>query len=43
VPLSPEARSVEAVLMVAVEPVLPGLLSELLEIPVDAIDPLIEE
>ena len=32
-PLSPEARAVEAVLIVAVEPVPPGLLAELLEVP----------
>ncbi|MHB1710122.1 MAG: SMC-Scp complex subunit ScpB [Acidimicrobiales bacterium] len=41
--LSPEARSIEAVLMVAVEPVPPGLLSELLEIPIERIEPLYEE
>lgn len=35
--LSPEARAIEAVLTVAVEPVAPGLLSELLEVPVERI------
>jgi len=42
-PLSPEARAVEAVLVVAVEPVPPGLLAELLEVPVDRIDPICDE
>jgi segregation and condensation protein B len=42
-PLSPEARAVEAVLIVAVEPVPPGLLAELLEVPVDGIDPIVDE
>ena len=42
-PLSLEARAVEAVLVVAVEPVPPGLLAELLEVPVDRIDPIVEE
>jgi len=43
VALSPEARAVEAVLIVAVEPVPPGLLAELLEVPVDRIDPICDE
>jgi segregation and condensation protein B len=43
VPLSEEARAVEAVLIVAVEPVPPGLLAELLEMPVDRVEPLCEE
>ena len=43
VPLSPEARAVEAVLIVAVEPVPPGLLAELLEVPVEQIDPICDE
>jgi segregation and condensation protein B len=43
VPLSPEARAIEAVLVVAVEPVPPGLLAELLEVPVEQIDPLCDE
>jgi segregation and condensation protein B len=42
-PLSDEARAIEAVLMVAVEPVPPGLLAELLEVPAERIDPLIDE
>ncbi len=42
-PLSPEARAVEAVLVVAVEPVPAGLLAELLELPVERIDPLVDE
>ena len=42
-PLSPEARAVEAVLIVAVEPVPPGLLAELLEVPVERIDPICDE
>lgn len=37
-PLSPEARAVEAVLVVAVEPVPPGLLAELLEEPIERIE-----
>ncbi|MDA8275555.1 MAG: SMC-Scp complex subunit ScpB [Actinomycetota bacterium] len=41
--LSPEARAVEAVLMVAVEPVPPGLLAELLEVPVERVEPVCEE
>ena len=41
--LSPEARAVEAVLVVAVEPVPPGLLAELLELPAEQIEPLCEE
>jgi segregation and condensation protein B len=43
VPLSPEARAVEAVLVVAVEPVAPNLLAELLELPVERIEPLCDE
>jgi segregation and condensation protein B len=43
VALSPEARAIEAVLMVAVEPVPMGLLAELLEVPVEQIDPLCDE
>jgi segregation and condensation protein B len=43
VPLSAEARAVEAVLVVAVEPVPPGLLAELLELPVERIEPLCDE
>jgi segregation and condensation protein B len=43
VPLSPEARAIEAVLIAAVEPVGAGLLAELLEVPVERIDPLAEE
>ena len=42
-PLSPEARAIEAVLIVAVEPVPAGLLAELLEVPVEQIDPLCDE
>ena len=41
--LSPEARAVEAVLIVAVEPVPAGLLAELLELPVEQIDPVCDE
>ena len=41
--LSPEARAVEAVLVVAVEPVPTGLLAELLEVPADRIDPICDE
>src|SRR3984957_7660472 len=41
--LSEEARAIEAVLIVAVEPVPPGLLAELLEIPIDRVEPLCEE
>lgn len=41
--LSPEARAIEAVLIVAVEPVPAGLLAELLELPVERIDPLCDE
>ncbi len=41
--LSAEARAIEAVLIVAVEPVTPGLLAELLELPIEQIDPLCEE
>ena len=41
--LSEEARAIEAVLIVAVEPVPPGLLAELLEIPVDRVEPLCDE
>jgi segregation and condensation protein B len=43
VALSPEARAVEAVLIVAVEPVPAGLLAELLELPVEQIDPICDE
>jgi segregation and condensation protein B len=43
VPLSLEARAIEAVLIAAVEPVGAGLLAELLEVPVEQIDPLVEE
>ena len=42
-PLSPEARVVEAVLIVAVEPVPEGLLAELLEVPVDRIEAIAAE
>ena len=42
-PLSAEARAIEAVLIVAVEPVPAGLLAELLELPVEQIDPLCDE
>lgn len=41
--LSPEARAIEAVLVVAVEPVPAGLLAELLELPVEQIEPICEE
>jgi segregation and condensation protein B len=41
--LSPEARAVEAVLMVALEPVPVGLLAELLELPVEQVEPICEE
>jgi segregation and condensation protein B len=41
--LSPEARAIEAVLIVAVEPVPAGLLAELLELPVELIDPICDE
>ncbi len=41
--LSPEARAVEAVLMAAVEPVPPGLLAELLEVPAERVGPVCEE
>jgi segregation and condensation protein B len=43
VALSSEARAIEAVLIVAVEPVAPGLLAELLELPIEQIEPLCEE
>jgi len=43
VPLSEEARAIEAVLIVAMEPVPAGLLAELLELPVDRIDALCDE
>jgi segregation and condensation protein B len=43
VPLTPEARAIEAVLIVAVEPVPLGLLAELLELPVEQIDPICDE
>jgi segregation and condensation protein B len=42
-PLSPEARAVEAVLIVAVEPVAPGLLAELLELPVERVEAVCDE
>jgi len=38
VPLSPEARAVDAVLIAAVEPVSAGLLAELLEVPVEQVE-----
>ncbi len=41
--LSPEARAIEAVLMVAVEPVPVGLLAELLELPADQVEPFCDE
>ncbi|MGH9095946.1 MAG: SMC-Scp complex subunit ScpB, partial [Acidimicrobiales bacterium] len=41
--LSAEARAIEAVLIVAVEPVAPGLLAELLELPIELIEPRCEE
>ena len=41
--LSPEARAIEAVLIAAVEPVPPGLLAELLELPVEQIESLCDE
>ena len=41
--LSPEARAIEAVLIVAVEPVPAGLLAELLELTVELIDPICDE
>src|SRR3984957_14678638 len=41
--LSEEARAIEAVLIVPGEPAPPGLLAELLEIPVDRVEPLCEE
>src|SRR5487761_1862219 len=41
--LSAEGRAIEAVLIVAVEPVAPGLLAELLELPIEQIEPLCEE
>jgi segregation and condensation protein B len=43
VTLSAEARAIEAVLVVAVEPVAPGLLAELLEIPIEQVEPLCDE
>jgi segregation and condensation protein B len=43
VTLSPEARAIEAVLVVAVEPVPAGLLAELLELPVEQIEPICDE
>ncbi|MGO9028408.1 MAG: SMC-Scp complex subunit ScpB [Acidimicrobiales bacterium] len=42
-PLSDQARAIEAVLTVAVEPVPPGLLAELLEIPVEQVGPFCDE
>jgi segregation and condensation protein B len=41
--LSPEARAIEAVLIVAVEPVPPNLLAELLELPVEQIEGYCDE
>lgn len=41
--LSDEARAIEAVLIVAVEPVEPGLLAELLEIPVEQVGAFCDE
>jgi segregation and condensation protein B len=41
--LSPEARAIDAVLIVAVEPVAPGLLAELLELPVEQVETYCEE
>ena len=41
--LSDQARAIEAVLTVAVEPVPPGLLAELLEIPVEQVEAVCEE
>ena len=41
--LSPEARAIEAVLVAAVEPVAPGVLAELLEIPTEQIEPFCDE
>ena len=41
--LSPEARAIEAVLIVAVEPVPPGVLAELLELPMEQIEPFSDE
>jgi segregation and condensation protein B len=38
-----EARAIEAVLMVAVEPVAPHLLAELLEVPVDRVEAICDE
>jgi segregation and condensation protein B len=43
VALSEHARAVEAVLIVAVEPVEPGLLAELLELPVEQVEPVCQE
>jgi segregation and condensation protein B len=43
VALSPQARAIEAVLTVAVEPVGPGLLAELLEVPVEKVDAYADE
>jgi segregation and condensation protein B len=43
VALSPEARAIEAVLIVAVEPVPPGLLAELLELPGEQIETVCDE
>ena len=41
--LSPEARAIEAVLIVAVEPVPAGLLAELLELPVEQVEAAADE
>jgi len=41
--LTTELRAIEAVLMVAVEPVAPGLLAELLEVPVERVAVLIDQ
>ncbi len=42
-PLSPEARAIEAVLVAAVEPVPPRVLAELLELPVEQVEPFFDE
>lgn len=43
VALSDEARAIEAVLTVAVEPVPPGILGELLELPADQVEAFCDE
>jgi len=43
VPLSPEARAIEAVLVAAVEPVPIGVLAELLEMPAEQVEPFCDE